>query len=205
MKSAFDLNHQNENVESRIVASLERISQSFRVLLWDESKEHGLSPIQVQILIFLLHHSTEKRKVSYLASEFNMTKATISESVKTLEQKELIQKVSELNDTRSYVINLTAKGRSIADKASFFTRQLQVPIDQLDESEKQTMLSNLIDIIKHLNNVGLISIQRMCYSCRFFREGGKGEAHYCMLLNQHLMPSQIRIDCDEHEELRNAL
>ena len=80
-KSVFDLDHQNASVESRIVASLERVSQAFRVLLWNESKEFSLSPIQIQVLIFLLHHSDEKRKVSYLADEFNMTKATISDTV----------------------------------------------------------------------------------------------------------------------------
>ena len=106
-KSDFDLVQQNQSTESKIVASLERISQAFRVLLWQESKEFSLSPIQVQVLIFLLYHSSEKRKVSYLADEFNMTKATISDTVKILEQKKLISKEYELHDARSYIINLT--------------------------------------------------------------------------------------------------
>jgi hypothetical protein len=38
-KSAFDLEHQKSSIESKIVASLERVSQAFRVLLWNESKE----------------------------------------------------------------------------------------------------------------------------------------------------------------------
>jgi len=83
-KSDFDLTNQNRNTSSKIVASLERIAQAFRVLLWQESKAHALTPIQVQMLIFLLHHSEEKRKVSYIAREFNMTKATVSDTVKTL-------------------------------------------------------------------------------------------------------------------------
>lgn len=60
--SAFDLEHQNSSIESKIIASLERVSQAFRVLLWNESKEFSLSPIQVQVLIFLLHHSEQKGK-----------------------------------------------------------------------------------------------------------------------------------------------
>jgi hypothetical protein len=51
-KSPFDLKHQNENTDSRIIAAMERISQAYRVLLWNESKELSLSPIQIQILIF---------------------------------------------------------------------------------------------------------------------------------------------------------
>src|SRR5690606_32595860 len=84
--SPFDLAYQNKHINGKIIAALERISQAFRVLLWEESKEFALSPIQVQVLIFLLHHSEQKRKVSYLAEEFNMTKATISDTVKTLFQ-----------------------------------------------------------------------------------------------------------------------
>src|SRR6218665_108299 len=102
-KSDFDPIQQTQSIESKIVASLERISQSFRVLLWQESKAFSLSPIQVQVFIFLLHHSNEKRKVSYLADEFNMTKATISDTIKTLEQKKLISKEYEQHDTRSYI------------------------------------------------------------------------------------------------------
>lgn len=61
-KSPFDLSHQNLTVDSKIVAALERISQAFRVLLWNESKELSLSPIQIQVLIFLLYHSDEKER-----------------------------------------------------------------------------------------------------------------------------------------------
>lgn len=52
-KSAFDIHNQNTNTDSKIIASLERIAQAFRVLLWNESKEFSLSPIQIQVLIFL--------------------------------------------------------------------------------------------------------------------------------------------------------
>src|SRR5690606_17262000 len=94
-QSDFDIYNQPQNISSRIVASLERIAQSFRVLLWQESKTHGLTAIQIQVLIFLLFHSGDKRKVSYLADEFNLTKATISDTIKTLEQKALITKAYE--------------------------------------------------------------------------------------------------------------
>ena len=160
-KSAFDLSNQNSNIESKIVASLERVSQAFRVLLWNESKEFSLTPIQVQVLIFLLHHPDEKRKVTYLAGEFNMTKATVSETIKTLEQKQLIQKEYETHDNRSYLIHLTNKGRGIAEQTSMFTRQLQVPIDKLPLANRENLLLSLMGIIHHLNKTGIITIQRM--------------------------------------------
>jgi DNA-binding MarR family transcriptional regulator len=199
-KSAFDLIHQNTSIESKIVASLERVSQAFRVLLWNESKEFSLSPIQVQVLIFLLHHSDQKRKVSYLAEEFNMTKATISDTIKTLEQKLLIKKVYEQHDTRSYIIHFTKKGKNIAEQTSLFAKQIQVPIDRLHSTDKENLLLSLLDIIHHLNKSGIITIQRMCFTCHFYKSNKNGQEHFCGLLNTKLTDNELRIDCAEHKQ-----
>ena len=196
--STFDLEHQNFSIESKIVASLERVSQAFRVLLWNESKEFSLSPIQVQVLIFLLHHSDQKRKVSYLADEFNMTKATISDTIKTLEQKLLIKKAYEQHDTRSYIISLTKKGSDIAEQTSLFAKQIQIPIDKLQSTDKENLLLSLFDIIHHLNKSGIITIQRMCFTCHFYKSDKKGKEHFCRLLNTKLANTELRIDCAEH-------
>ena len=197
-KSAFDLAHQNSSIESKIVASLERISQAFRVLLWNQSKEFSLSPIQVQVLIFLLHHSDQKRKVSYLADEFNMTKATISDTIKTLEQKQLIKKEYEQHDTRSYIIHLTKKGKDTAYQTSLFAKQIQVPIDKLQSTDKENLLLSLLDIIHQLNKSGIITIQRMCFTCHFYKSQKNGQEHFCRLLNTKLADTELRIDCAEH-------
>ncbi|ERJ59130.1 MarR family winged helix-turn-helix transcriptional regulator [Sphingobacterium paucimobilis] len=198
-RSDFDLEQQNSNIESKIVASLERITQSFRVLLWRQSKEFPLTPTQIQLLIFLLHHDAENRKVSYLAQEFNMTKATISETVKTLEQKEFIVKEYEEQDTRSYTIHLTDKGREIARQTSLFTEEIRTPIDKLNDTSKETLLSSLLEIVTHLNQSGIISVQRMCINCSYYQSSDNGTLHYCRLLNQTLASTDLRIDCPEHQ------
>lgn len=198
-KSAFDVDYQNKNIDSRIIAALERIAQAFRVLLWNESKEYSLSPIQLQILIFLLHHSEEKRKVSYLADEFNMTKATISDSVKLLDQKKYISKSYEPHDTRSYVIHLTAKGKEMAKQTSFFADEILAPITRLHSDDKENMLLSLMSVIQHLNKSGVITIQRMCKTCAHYSPARRAQPHFCKLLNQDLAESELRIDCPEHE------
>lgn len=203
-KSAFNLEHQNSSIESKIVASLERVSQAFRVLLWNESKEFSLTPIQVQVLIFLLHHSDPKRKVSYLADEFNMTKATISDTIKTLEQKLLIKKEYEQHDSRSYIIHLTKKGKDIAEQTSLFAKQIQIPIDKLHSTDKANLLLSLLDIIHHLNKSGIITIQRMCFTCHFYKANENGQKHFCGLLNTKLTDSELRIDCVEHNQKQSV-
>lgn len=195
--SSFNLNEQNQKVESRIVVALERISEAFRVLLWNESKEYSLSPIQIQILIFVYFHSSEKCKVGYLSYEFNMTKATISDSVKVLLAKDLVTKETDPTDTRSYSLFLTTEGKKIAKKASFFASSIEEPLEKLTEEHKTIMLNGLLKLIYELNKSGIITIQRMCFSCSNYQVDNG--IHYCKLLKSRLAESELRVDCPEHD------
>lgn len=201
MNSSFDVNAQNDHIESKITIALERLSEAFRVLLWKQSKEHGLSPIQIQILIFVAYHQSEFCKVSYLAEEFNMTKATISDSVKVLLKKGIIDKQSDPQDTRSYTIHLTAKGREISKHAASFAHELEQAIINLDASEKEMMYTSLTQIINHLVNQNTITVNRMCMSCLHFQK--KGTKMYCHFLNKDLIHSTLRLDCPEHEPIKD--
>ena len=195
--SSFNLSEQNTKVESRIVVALERISEAFRVLLWNESKDNSLSPIQIQLLIFIHFHDREKCKVSYLANEFNMTKATISDSIKVLLSKELVSKETDPIDTRSFSLSLTASGEEIAKKASLFASSIEQPMEKLSEEQKTIMLNGLLQLIYNLNKSGIITTQRMCFTCSNY-EHTNGE-HYCKLLRSQLAQSELRLDCPEHE------
>lgn len=204
MKSSFHLDRQNEDIDSRIVAGLERISEVFRVLLWNESKEFSLSPIQIQILIFLDTHSKDKCKISYLAAEFNMTKPTISDAVKSLEEKSLIKRKTDPSDSRSHYIELTGKGKKVAEKSAMFTAELEKPIHLLKDDDKVTLLLNLISIINHLTEAGVITIQRMCMTCVYYKKDDSRNIHFCKLLNKRLKNTELRIDCPEHS-MRNKV
>lgn len=195
--SSFNLSNQNQKIESRIVVALERISEAFRVLLWNESKANSLSPIQIQLLIFIHFHSSEKCKVSYLAKEFNMTKATISDSLRVLLTKDLVNKETDSTDTRSYSLSLTPEGEKIAKKTSFFASSMEKPIEKMDEAQKAIMLNGLLKLIHDLNKTGIITLQRMCLNCSNYQlDNG---VHYCKLLKSRLAESELRVDCEEHE------
>jgi DNA-binding MarR family transcriptional regulator len=189
---------QSGSLEYKIVASLERVSEAFKALLWQEAKEVTLSPIQIQILIFLRFHSAEKCKVSYLAQEFNLTKATISDAVKVLEQKGLIGKQTEPSDTRSYTIFLTEAGRAVAQKTALFANHLSEPLQELSLEQKEVLYTSLLELIYKLNQNGIISIQRMCFNCHFYGKNQHGSAHFCNLLRMPLKAHELRVNCPEH-------
>ncbi len=195
--NTFDPNYQSKNIEGKIVVALERISKAFRVLLWQEGKANALTPLQLQLLLFLKFHSPHKCKVNYLAKEFNVTKATISETVRLLSKKAYIFKETDPIDTRSYSIYLTDKGEQIVNKTSSFAGAIEKPIHTFTESQKEVLFQSLLELIEKLNKAGIITVQRMCFSCRFYQSDEKQD--YCRLLQKPLRTNDIRIDCPEHE------
>lgn len=197
MANSFDLSYQNQHIESKITVALERISETFRVLLWQQAQELKLSPIQIQILIFCCFHPVAKCKVGYLAQEFNLDKSTISDSVKVLEQKKLIEKITTPEDGRSYTIGLTNAGLQIARQTASFASSLEKPIEELSDTQKELLLLSLLELIHKLQRAGIISLQRMCFSCQYFQKNNRG--YYCKFLNTDLSTHDLRVDCPEYE------
>lgn len=197
--SAFDPERHLTNVDYKIVAAFEKISEVFRVLLWTEAKEHKLSPIQMQLLIFIKYHSSDKhRRIAAMAREFNMTKATISDSIKVLELKGLIQRTDDMLDSRSFNFSLTDKGVNLTGMIENYTKPLDDSIANLPPQQKNELLASMLDTIYRLNQNGIISTQRMCYNCCHYN-GDRKQAHFCNLLQKDLFVDELRIECPEHK------
>ncbi len=196
-RSVFDPGYQLQSVESKIAAALERISEAFRVLLWREARVHGLSPIQIQLLIFLNFHPPERRTVTHLAREFNLTKATISDALGVLDRKRLIRKTVRAADSRSLLLDLTDKGRKTVHRVAMFANAFRPSMASLTREQKETLLAALLQTILHLHRAGILAIQRMCPTCRFYREGR--ERTYCTLFKIPLKRTDLRVDCPKHE------
>lgn len=200
LTSPFDLAHQQDEIENKIVAGLERISESFRVLLWDKAKAYGLSPMQLQIMIFLKYHPPAKSTVSYLAREFNVKLPTISDAVKTLENKGMIERTRNASDTRSSIIRLTSVGAEISENVEDFANPVKQAVFTLPSSEKEDLWQSLSEIIFKLNQAGSLTVQRMCFNCKYYETE---EGPFCKLLDKPLSPADIRLDCPEFIDATN--
>jgi DNA-binding MarR family transcriptional regulator len=201
--SAFNPERHITNVDYKIVAALEKISEVFRVLLWTEAKEHKLSPIQMQLLIFIKYHNNDKqRRIASMAREFNLTKATISDSIKVLEQKGLIKRTDDILDSRSFNFSLTDQGMKLTGMIENFTLPLDGAIATLAPDKKEQFLLSVLDLIFRLNQTGIISTQRMCYNC-FYYNGDKAQTHFCNLMQKPLAIDELRIECPEHRSIES--
>jgi len=199
--SAFNPERHITNVDYKIVAALEKISEVFRVLLWKEAKEHKLSPIQMQLLIFIKYHNNEKqRRIAYMAREFNMTKATISDSIKVLELKGMIKRTDDVFDSRSFNFSLTDQGMRLTGMIENFTLPLDGAIAVMAPEKKEQLLLSVLELVYRLNQNGIISTQRMCYNCYYYN-GDRQQTHFCNLMQKPLLIDELRVECPEHKTM----
>ena len=196
--SIFDPNQQEDDVASKVVTGLERISEVFKTLLWDKAKLVGLSPIQIQILIFIAYHKPELCNVSHLAKEFNVTKPTVSDAVKVLNKKELLMKDYSSPDSRSYTIHLSSKGEEIVAQTKDFANPLKDQFGNFTETDLNGIFKSLSELIYKLNRNGILTVQRTCFGCKFYQKNS--DTSYCNLLEKALLDKDIRLDCLEFEE-----
>jgi len=195
--SIYNLENQNSDLPSKIVVALEKISEAYRVMLWEKSKTYKLSPIQIQILVFINSHKSEYCTVSYLAEEFNITKATISDSVKSLLSKNYIEKLENVNDIRSYLIKLTDTGEELIENLNSYSIQMINPINDLGSAKQLQLWESLSSIIQNISTSNLISMKRMCFTCKHYSK--RYDQYYCELFEQELKQIDIRLDCAEHQ------
>ncbi len=202
MGGAFDPSSQHGDVDKKLVAALERLSQAFRVLLQEEAQGRGLSPIQARFLVHLLHHGDELGRVGRLAEEFGLSRATVSDAVRTLEAKGLVRRESWPRDGRVATLRLTPAGEEGAARLSGWADVVEEQLGSFAPEEKEAAMRFLMRLISALQGAGVITVARMCVACRFFRPDahpGSASPHHCALLDLQLSGADLRTDCPEHE------
>ncbi len=204
MNSSFNPDRQNEDVDSKIVAALDRIAQAFRVLLWEKTKQHQLRPIQIQILIYLLYHADDEVTVGHLARHFNLTPATVSDAIKTLVRKSYVERRISGRDRRSAHLHLTDAGAALARTVATWADTVRELLARFDFQERTVVMQFLMRLIEMLQQQQLISLTRMCFTCKFLRSQPQPDAQmtfFCDLMHKPLKVHSLRLDCPDHENV----
>ena len=121
----------------------------FKTLLWQKEKVHGISPIQIKILLFASSHSPDLCNVSYLAKEFNVTKPTISDAVRVLLKKVFLEKDNSPADSRRYNLILLPTGKQLVQELLNYTLPVSTTLQSIGEQE---LIFFLIPLQKSFKN-----------------------------------------------------
>ncbi len=201
MKSVFNLKYQHTDLDAKLVLALERISHIFRLLLWEQTKEYNLSPIQTQILIYIFHQPDSDKNITTLAQKLNVTKATISDAVKSLTQKKLVKKQNDNQDGRYFYLTLTNNGLQLVRKIESWGERFKKHFREFPANDKAVLFEMLLRILINFEEEGVINRNRICFTCKHFKQQKKDKKnlYFCELLNLNLKINDIRVDCPEHQ------
>jgi DNA-binding MarR family transcriptional regulator len=187
-----------DRIEEKIVFGIEKLSRANRVLLWEVAKKENLSPIQIQFLNYIDNHHGELCTVKNLSKEFDLAEATVSEAIKSLQKKDFILKKRTREDGRVYTLWLTKRGERLAKRVSNWSSALVENIKRLSPEKKEKIMLYIMELLKSLQETGVISIAKMCLNCENFERDahpGSRKPHHCCFTDSPMSNSELIIDC----------
>lgn len=200
--------HRNpSSINRRIREGLSRLATTMRIDDWQRAKAAGLNPTQLSILE-LIEGRSDGMSVKDIAAHLGVSQPTATDSIIALERKGLITKTSSTADRRAVNITLTDDGLSALQKDNAPLSVAEQAAAALAAGEQENMLLMLAKMIRHLQEIEAIPIQRMCVNCCYFVPFAHTDAerpHHCNFVDAAFGQRDIRIDCHDHETADPAL
>lgn len=185
------------HVPAKIVDALDRLARGHRKFRQSIASRHGLTPLQLDLLLTLAAGPPPDPVVGLLAAELGVTQPTVTDSLRTLESKGLVSRDRRIGDRRQTGVTLTGSGAALVEGSKRADRELLNAITGMPLSAQEEALEVLLGLIGHMVSSGVIEVARTCVTCRFHRRANGG--HRCTLLAVDLPVSELRVNCPEHE------
>jgi len=161
------------------------------------AQKEGLQPVHMDVLLYLARCNKFSNRPLAVADYLQLTKGTVSQSIKLLEKKGFIERTLNFSDKRQVHLFLTHRGREIV-KSLDNTDQYQPLLAALNDRD-QAHLKNIFDhtLKHHIQNSNLTSFG-LCRTCKHHRIHDNDE-RFCALVREKLFPEEINQICREHD------
>lgn len=183
-------------LDRRFIAAIERLGRALRLARQQIATTHKLSILQLRIIEVLF--DGRPRRVGELANELDVTQPTVSDSLLTLEDKQLLTRTPDPNDRRASVLSLTDDGTDLATQVALELSPLLDGNRTTSDADQATAFAVVLEEIRRLQANGTITINRSCFTCQHYRPPAPAETGYCLLLRQELESRDLQVDCNEH-------
>ncbi len=110
------------------------------------------SPLQAKILDYLIKHSNEEVYQKDLEEVFNVSRATISETLQTMEKNEIVERIVSTKDARVKQIKLTENSKKrykeMQKNIKIINKNL---VENISDEELEIFSSVIQKMIKNMN------------------------------------------------------
>ncbi|WP_229070520.1 MarR family winged helix-turn-helix transcriptional regulator [Actinoplanes sp. DH11] len=186
---------------SQLLIGLARLGQAVRMEAWRNAGPHNLSPLQADI-VALLHDRGHPIRQGEIVTALASTPPTVSDAVKTLRKKELLEATRDPGDARALLLGLTEAGHEEAGRLAVQSETLTGAVSALSEDDFAAMLRSTTTLIRELQDRRAIPISRMCLTCRFFvprAHPDPARPHHCAFVDAPFGDAELRVSCPDHE------
>lgn len=185
---------------ARIGMSLFRISQAIKKITQLDSDEMGLSPLQIQALLFIHHTRYDMASMGNLAEVIAASHVTAVKLVNGLLEKGLVTKDKHPEDKRITLLRLTDPGLALVGRLDGWGDKLRQSLEGISEEAMHQLEVGLGGIIHRLHSSGYLVVSEPCRGCIHFRLNEEQEEgpHYCGMIHKYLTEEQSRKECPEH-------
>lgn len=172
---------------------LERIDALLRSEMWQIAKKVDLQPIQLQMLIYLSRCNRYSDHPAAVSAYFQLTKGTVSQSLKVLVERGYVRRLPDPNDRRKVHFKLTEDGINVVKEAN------PLPIlNAIQLNDQKQIERELEELLRQLQFANRSESFGICHTCRFFLR--EPDNHYRCGLTQELLDKfEIDLICREHD------
>ncbi len=175
---------------------LERVNNLIRVEIRAVGVKYGLQPVQIEALTYLTQCNRYSDTPQAVTEYLGLTKGTVSQSLKVLEQKGLIKKRKDSQDKRIVHLAPTGKGRKLFEQ-SFPIKSLESSLEKINSvkaAQFEEALRSTLRSMQHHNNRNTFAA---CHTCRFNQKEKNG--YLCGLTQEPLSTQEVQLICREHQ------
>ncbi|MDJ0756177.1 MAG: MarR family winged helix-turn-helix transcriptional regulator [Ardenticatenaceae bacterium] len=175
---------------------LERIEAVIRAEAWQVGRLYNLQPIQLQMLAYLGRCNRYSNNPAAVTAYFQLTKGTVSQSLKVLESRGYIARRADTQDKRKVILSLTEEGQTVVDAAYPPPLFRAINLNEADEERLTDQLQGLLHRLQRANQLETFGI---CHTCRYFQTEGDAQFR-CGLTQEVLHSHEADLICREHRE-----
>ncbi|WP_341501246.1 MarR family winged helix-turn-helix transcriptional regulator [Gallaecimonas sp. GXIMD4217] len=157
----------------------------------------GLQPVQIDALHYLSRCNRYSNTPLGVTDFLGLTKGTVSQSLKVLESRGLIEKRADAHDKRVVHLLVTPAGRELLDGA-IPPVELEQAMSALAAPLQQQLLGDLSTLLLALQRTNGMKSFAQCKSCRFNRRLEDGR-FACGLTGEPLSEEEVELICREHQ------
>ena len=194
--------HQREQA----AAGLEQLAALVRAQSWRSPGLPALPPTQGAILRMLAGSEVALR-AKQIAARLEVSPASLSDSLKTMESKGWISRSIDPNDRRAAIVQLSRTGRRLATQLIQPDHGMAALLQGLDSVDVGALLRVTQLLVGQAQQQGLATGMRTCLGCRFFRpfaSGDDAQPHRCDFLGTAFGDAELRADCAEQSPAEAA-